>query len=380
MRSFHDVIVVGGGPAGSTLAHELAGRGVDVLVVDKAVFPRRKCCGGGVTVKAARLLGEEFIGVAGNPISSASLSFSGSGRFHGEQDRAVMYTVERENLDQFLLERADRVGAEILQGLTVTGVSWTDKDVEVVTGAGNFRGEFVVAADGNRSVVARSVSLGDHDQVVGIETEVVVGDEDLADWKSKVLIDLGRTRRGYAWLFPKKDHLSIGIASPIGDAGNLKRAFWQFLDSLGLSRHTIASWSAGFIPMYVGKPRVVHGRVVLLGDAAGLADPFTGEGICNAVLSAQLAAPAIQNALLHGRSELNRYQTSVDERIGTETEAARFLYRIIDKMPRRLLGVMKVDSRIWNAGCALLRGETSYSAIKDRVGALGGLYSFLRRR
>ncbi len=375
-----DVIVVGGGPAGSTAAYELARRGVDVLLIDKAVFPRRKCCGGGITLKTVRILGEDVLAIAQDCISSATLAFSESTRFHGKQAGPVMYTVDREELDQFLLQRAQRAGAHVAQGMTVADISLGANNVNVVTSRGNYSTQFVVGADGSRSIVARSVNLDNHDRVVGIETEVVVSERDLETWRSTVLVEMGRTRRGYAWLFPKKDHLSIGIAAPVGEARNLKRHYRQFLDSLGLGRCSVASRSAGLIPMYVGKPRVIHGRVALVGDAAGLADPLTGEGIYNAVLSAQLAAPEIQRALVEGRSDLRPYQVSVEDKIGAETDAARFLSRIISKTPKKLLTAMNRDSRIWNAGCFLLRGDTTYRAVKDRVATLGGVHALLRGR
>ena len=367
MRSHHDVVIIGAGPSGSTLAYELARRNVTVLVVDKAVFPRLKCCGGGVTVRAGKLVGEGLGAVTENSISSALLTFSGSKVFHGDYDRTVIYTVNRERFDHFLLQKAESAGADVLQGVTVTGLLLRDSGVEVITSNGNFQGQFAVGADGNRSIVARTVNLGNHDHVVGIETEIIVDEEDLARWRSCVMVDLGRNLTGYAWLFPKKDHLSVGIASPRMEARNLKLAYWEFLKSLELRRYTIATWSAGLIPMCIGKPKVVQGRVAILGDAAGLADPVTGEGIYNALLSAQLAAPAIQNAVLHNDSELHGYQEAVDKRIKPEIEAARFFSKRLSKVPRKLLNMINLDRRIWNAGCSLVLGETSYSAIKDRI-------------
>jgi geranylgeranyl reductase family protein len=349
-------------------------------LIDKAVFPRRKCCGGGITLKAVRILGADVLSVAQNPISSATLAFSGSTPFRGDQGSPVMYTVDREDLDHFLLQRAEKAGAKVAQGVTVTAVSLSGDKVDIVTSKGICRAEFVVGADGSRSVVAKSASLGSHEQVVGIETEVAVSDKDLETWRSSVLVEMGRTRRGYAWLFPKNDHLSIGIASPIAEARDLKRNYWQFLSSLGLTRSSVLAWSGGLIPLYRGRPRVTRGRVALVGDSAGLADPLTGEGIYNAVLSAQLAAPVIQRALLEHKPDLRAYQVSLAENIGAETDAARSLSKIISRIPKRLVTAMHRDSRIWNAGCSLLRGDTTYRAIKDRVATLGGIYALLRGR
>ena len=374
----YDVVVVGAGPAGATLAFELKRRGVTVLLIDKAVFPRRKCCGGGLTVKAARLLGEGLEGIAENSVSSAVFAISGYSLFSGTHEETIIYTLDRERFDHFLLRRAGQAGVEVMQGLTVTGLTANDGCVEVATANGKCRGRFVVGADGSRSIVAKSANMGNHENLVGIETEIVVGDEDLARWRSRILVDLGRTVKGYAWLFPKKDHLSVGIACPTKEVQKMKRAYDQFVGSLSFSRHTIADRSVALIPMCVGKPRVVQGRVALLGDAAGLTDPLTGEGIYNALLSAQLAAPAIEGALQRGDSDLSAYQDSVEEKIRPEIEAARFFRRIIFAMPRKMLDVARHDGRLWNAGCSLVRGDTSYSAIKGRVGTPGGLYSLLR--
>jgi len=360
------------------LAYELASSGVAVLVIDRAVFPRPKCCGGGLTVKAAKLLDGVVPHVTEHSICGADFVTAGSSVFHGLYDKTVMYTVTREKLDLVLLQRAEKAGADVVQGITVSSLNVNQTWVEAVTDKGTFRSQFAIGADGNRSVVARSLNLESRDGFVGIETEVFVGAEDMARWESLVLTDLGYTSNGYGWVFPKKDHLSIGIGSRIDKARNLRGAYLQFLNSLNLSNYTIAKWSGGLIPMYRGKPRVAKGRVALIGDAAGLADPLTGEGIGNAVLSAHLAAPAIQNALKRGAPDLEAYQRSVEERVAPDIEAARFLARIIFSMPKKILDVARSDLRIWNAGCALVRGETSYSEIKGKVGTIAGLYSILR--
>jgi geranylgeranyl reductase family protein len=378
LQPAHEVVIVGAGPAGATLAYELACRGVDVLVVDKAVFPRSKCCGGGVTVRTQGFLGSELDGVIEDTISAAQFSLAGSSKFLGESSSAIMYTVQREKFDYFLLQRAQRANASVIQGVTVTGLNMDDRTIEVVTDRGSFRCHVLVGADGSRSVVRRSLRLPAQEHFVGLETEVYVTDKDMDRWRSRVLIDVGWTPRGYGWLFPKGDHLSVGIGAVAREARNLKQAYWRFLGSLNLDKYTIAGWSGGLIPMYVGRPQVVQGSVILLGDAAGLADPLTGEGVCNAVQSARLASLAIQKALLNGPADLQAYQRSVDETIRPDIEASRFLHRVIFAMPGKMLQIARLDGRLWDAACSVVRGETTYSALKGQIGTIGGLYSILR--
>jgi geranylgeranyl reductase family protein len=378
VQSDHDVIIVGSGPAGATLAYELANSGVAVVVIDKAIFPRPKCCGGGVTIKASTLLGEIPDDVTEDSISGAMFNISGINLYDGDFNNTLIHTVNREKFDHFLVQRAEKAGAHIIQGTTVTDLKLSANNIEVTTSQGTFRSPYVIGADGNRSVVSKYISNCSYNRFVGLETEVQVEDKDLVKWKSRILIDLGWPPKGYAWLFPKHDHLSIGIGAPFDKAHHLKKTYWEFLNSLKFSRYKIKSWSAGVIPMFSGKPQVVSGRIALLGDAAGLADPLTGEGIGNALLSAQLAAPAIKNAVQYGFTKLQAYQTAIEEKLAPEIEAARFLSRIIYSIPKKLLNLARHDNRLWNAGCSLVRGELSYQAIRGKAGTAKGLYSMLR--
>ena len=378
LKSRYDAIVVGGGPSGSTLACQLAQKGLDVLVIDKSFFPRPKCCGGGVTVRAHGLLGGLPAEVYEDTISSAQFGVRGSPVFDGRQDSTLMFTVSRDKFDHLLLQRAHRAGAAVLEGVSVETLSERPESVEVGTTKGTFEARFLFGADGSRSIVARYIGVQNRDGFVGIETELVVSDKDLARWKSLVLVDIGWTPKGYAWVFPKRRGLSVGIGCQVSHAKHLRRAYGKFLDSLELEEYeTTKSWG-GFIPTCPAKPRVARGRIALLGDAAGLADPLTGEGIGNAALSAHLASAAVCKALSQGVERLTEYQLAVEHTIVPDIEAARFFSRIIFTMPKKLLEVARLDGRIWNAACAVVRGDTSYSSIKGRVGGVGGLYSILR--
>jgi flavin-dependent dehydrogenase len=230
--------------------------------------------------------------------------------------------------------------------------------------------------------VAKALGIEtNHNCLVGVETEVVVPDEDLAKWKSQIAIELGRIPAGYAWVFPKTDHLSIGIGCLANKAKDLKRCYWEFLDSLNFRHYTIARWDGSIIPICTGRAVVTRDRAVLLGDAAGLADPLTGEGIYNAILSAKLAAPAIEESLISGEVRLLDYRKSVEEKIVSEMRIAYVFSKVLAQLPHILFRLLKRDERIWRGCCHLLRGETDYSTMKNKIGPLGRLYDrFVLRR
>ena len=287
----------------------------------------------------------------------------------------------REKFDYALVRRAEEAGADFIQGLEVSGIQFGDKTLEVSTVAESFRSQFVAGADGAGSAVAKALGIGgNRNLVAAIETEVQVPQEELARWKSRMAIDLGRIPAGYAWVLPKFDHLSIGIACPVSRAKDLKRCYWEFLDSLDFSQHTVARWESSLIPICAGRTVVAKDRVVLLGDAAGLADPLTGEGIYNAVLSAQLAAPAIENSLKCGDLRLDDYRTAVEERIIPEMTIAYVFSRVLARLPSRLFKLLKRDERVWRSWCYLLRGEMTYSTIKTKRGTLGAMYNLVLQR
>jgi geranylgeranyl reductase family protein len=378
LASSHQVIIVGAGPAGSTLAYELAVRKIKVLVLERARLPRYKCCAGGLTVKAAELIGVNITGLVDDVVSGAIITFKGNNPYHGNSDSPIMYTVRRETFDYALVKRARRAGADILEGVEARTVQFGSRNVKVSTTMGSFEAEFVAGADGARSLVAKSMGIIKHNAyVVGLACEVKVGEEELVKWRSRIGIDIGRIRGGYGWVFPKSDHLSIGIACPADKAKGLKHIFREYLDSLELGQCTVNRWGAGFLPILVGTPTVARGRAMLLGDAAGLVDPLTGEGIFNAILSAQIGASAVEKALLRGGVELNDYSDALGAIMVPQMKEAFVFSKVLSRLPAKLFKILNQDNKVWKACCGMLRGEMDYVTIRKKVSSLGGLYDFI---
>ena len=380
LKQNYDVVVVGSGPAGATLAYELAKRGIGVLVLEKEKLPRYKCCAGGVTSKAAKLLDFDISGEADNVIHEVSFTFNLGSPYLGQHSQPLMYTVMRDVFDYLLVQRARQLGVSLMDGQKVTQLQISADWVEISTADNIFRSRLVVGADGVYSVVARELGTGkDTEYIAGIESEIVVSDEELAKWKSRAQIDLGCMPGGYGWIFPKRNHLSIGVGCFTSKARDLHTHHQKFLDSLSIGRYTIARSSSHLIPTCTKGRLVWQNKALLIGDAAGLADPLIGEGIYNAIQSAQLAAPVIEDYLVRRKAGLQDYQEVMEKRIVSELRMARRLSKILVRFPHLAFGVFNQNDQVWRTVCDLMLGKINYNAIKVRTSGFKGIYNLLSR-
>src|SRR5713226_852965 len=151
-----DVLVVGGGPAGSTAAYRLARAGASVLLVDKATFPRDKPCGGGVTGRAARLLPFSIDPVVEDTVDRLECRLHYGPRFERAARAPLAYMTQRKRLDQFLLQQAAEVGAAVRDGVKVADVR---ANALAVDGA-DVQARIVIGADGCNGTTARALDLG----------------------------------------------------------------------------------------------------------------------------------------------------------------------------------------------------------------------------
>jgi geranylgeranyl reductase family protein len=349
-----------------------------VLLLEKQRLPRYKCCAGGVTSKAARLLDFDISEVAEDVIHEASFTFDLGTPYVGQHSQPLMYTVMRNEFDYLLVKKAQQVGSVLMDGQKVTQVQVSGDWVDISAADNVFRSRLVVGADGAYSVVASELGMGRSiEYLMGIESEIVVPEEELAKWKSRAQIDLGCIPGGYAWVFPKRDHLSVEVACHDSTARDLHAHYQKFLNSLNIGSYAIASSDSHLIPTCTKGKLVWQDKALLLGDAAGLADPLMGEGIHNAILSAQLAAPVIIDSLAHGKVKLEDYQEAVDEKIMSELRIARVLSKFFIRFPHLAFGMFNQSDAVWKAVCNLMLGEIDYAAIRGKAGGFKGIFKRL---
>jgi geranylgeranyl reductase family protein len=380
IKPSYEVIIVGSGPAGATLGYELARRGVEVLILEKERLPRYKLCAGGITVKTANLLGPDIGPVTRQAVYGVRVLYKDKSEFTRRYDRPLVYMVMRDEFDGLLVQRAEESGAVVAEGQRVCQIEEMAEGVEVKTADNTFRAEIVAGADGANGIVASGLGLTKGMQHgVAMQAEVSVPGETLVKWDSLMELDLGNVPGGYGWVFPKKDHLSIGVGGPLCQARRLKASYQRVVSSHGFENCEGSRLRSHLLPVARSGMTIQRGRVLLLGDAAGLLDPLTSEGIHNAIKSAQIAAPIISQCLQDGTIDLKGYQDAVAKEIMPELKAARSLARLFAWFPGLYFDAIEGSERLWRTSCRLLRGEESYIGLRRRLGVFQPLFDLLGR-
>jgi geranylgeranyl reductase family protein len=375
-----DVVVVGAGPAGSMLAYHLAKAGLDVVLLDKARFPRGKTCGGGVNVRTQKLIPFDFSPVIEQTITGISFTCKFEEPFTRRSPEPLMFTVRREHFDEFLARRAEEAGARFFDQTPFLSLEQKDGFMEVETAAGLCSAAYVVGADGSQSVVARKTGLmQDPNYMLAVHSEAPTSM--IPDWEPDVIhLDWGSLKRSYAYMFPKKYFLSLGAGGVNIPAAKIKNYQRAFLATRARKEKTLPFGAAGFmIPLRKKRSPIEKGRCILIGDAAGLADPFSGEGILSAVRSAQVAASALPEALKNNRNSLNNYQEMIDRELMPELECARLFRELFNLRPFHYHRKIASKDRWWNAMAKMMQGEKTFLDVKKKLGPIGKVLARLAR-
>lgn len=367
----YDAIIVGLGPAGSTAAYALASRGLKVLGIDKAKFPRYKSCGGCISVKIEKILDFDIKPVIEDTIYGATFTYKSERTMDIISDRPVGHNVMRDKFDHYLLVKAKEAGAEIIEGCRVKGIKDNGDSVEVSCADGKtFTAKFVVGADGSSGFVGREYfGLNPKEAAVSVTSEVPYNREE-ANVAGKLFIDFGCVPYGYAWIFPKKEFLSAGIAGDTAKVeGKIKDYFNAFVTThealKGLNAEDRAGWTVPIF--YEGASKATKGRVLLTGDTGHLVDPFLGEGIYYAIRTAKAAASVIIDSINAGSADLSRYQSWLEKEIYPEFKAAGKLSDLVYNHPRLWYSILEKDHDIMLRFYNVIRGEEDCDSFYDWV-------------
>ena len=350
-----DVVVVGAGPSGATCAWKCAERGLSVLLLERAAdIPRYKPCGGGIPGSVMEhVSGLEPARFADLSVTHLRHSYKGKQSIHAPMttwsgDPAEIWMVQRPLFDTYLVEKATAAGAILKTGVRVRHAAMDDSGATLETLDGRtIRARHVVGADGAKGIVGASVGLRLSKRYgIAREMEIPFGTEgDL--WHPSLLphtvyLDYGSVTKGYAWIFPKKNCLSVGAGqlmpekpseratAQIGET--LKKAMQTIMESVGLAlpeTPNAPTLHAHPIPYWTGKETLATAddRALLVGDAAGVVQPLFGEGIQYALRTGALAAECLADGTV------GSYTAKVTELFAREFDAADRVGRVFHRTP-----------------------------------------------
>jgi menaquinone-9 beta-reductase len=357
LTSEYDAIVVGGGPGGAAAAYHFVRGGARVLLVERSAYPREKVCGDGLTPRAVAALDAMGLRDTYREWSrSAGLKIHGGGVVielpWPELTDFPSYGLARPrtDFDQLLARHAEKAGATVwertdavgplLEGGLVRGVIVQREGEDPV----DLRAEVVVAADGASSRIAQALGLHrDEERPLGVAVrQYVTSDRDRDPWIDSYL-ELWRGDEllpGYGWVFPLADgtlNVGLGLLNTSKHFRNVnyRRLLAEWLPTVGREwgftpADAISKPRSAPLPMAANRHPPVHRGVLFVGDAAGLINPFNGEGIDYAMESGQLAAEAGLLVLQSGdRTLLNRYRAAVESRFGAYYAVGRTFVRAI---------------------------------------------------
>jgi geranylgeranyl reductase family protein len=358
----YDVAVIGGGPAGSTAAYHLATAGASVLLLDKATFPRDKPCGGGVTGRAARQLPFSIAPVVEDVVDRMECGLRYGNHVTRRAGTPLAYMTQRRRLDHFLLQKAAEAGAEVREGETADA---RELDARIVIGA-----------DGCNGASAKQLGLADRISY-GVALEANYPYE--ARYSGAIVLEIAIIRGGYGWIFAKGGHLNVGVGGNSSEAPKLRAELRKMCEAYGIDPDAAQDMRGYRLPMRMPRTQLARGTTAVIGDAAGLVDPLSGDGMYEAFLSAKLVSNAALDVLAGRAESLDPYQTAVERRIVPLTRAGWGAKRAFERFPRTTyaLARLPVTFRVLEK---LLEGDLPHPAAArgGELAAIRAIYAVSR--
>jgi geranylgeranyl reductase family protein len=357
----YDVIVVGLGPAGAIAAYELSRRGHPVLAIERSALPRGKVCGGALTVRAASLIPFDIGGEIEQTLRGIRFNFCGKDPFVIETPEPVAYTVSRDRFDFYLASKAEGAGAVLCDETEV--VEWKEEkgEITVLTPHDRWRCRYLIGADGLNGLIRRGG--GRPGGVIGVESEIPyqgTGQED----HSLIQVDFGSAPHGFGWLLPKRDHHATGVSGADRKVKSAGELYGQFIENQGILKEASGQPVSVFhrAPSNDGTP-LHDGSVLWVGDAAGLMDPLSGDGLYYALLTGLIAAEVISNNLMERAEGLSAYTARVRAETTEEFRAARRFARLFHRWPETSYRFLQTHKWVAELYFEILRGRERYDHI-----------------
>jgi len=327
-----DCIIVGSGPAGGTAAYHLAKKGRSVLILEKESLPRYKPCGGGVSPVVAKWFDFDFSPAISLKVSTIRYTWNTGDPVEAELNTPEpIWMVRRDIFDHFLIQQAQRQGAELRDSTEVTGIEFKGSHWQVNTASGPIEGKYLIAADGAKGPMAKWLGFKERKRLIGgaLEAEAITQIEN----GHMAHFEFGMVKNGYIWNFPKADGYSIGIgAFRSGEPQNLREIVTEYSKIFGVDFKSIKQVGHPLC-LWDGDQTLHTQQAILAGEAACVVDPFTAEGIRPSMFSGLKASEAIDKALSGDVSALAEYTQVIAEQWGSDMVWAQRLAGVFYRLP-----------------------------------------------
>jgi geranylgeranyl reductase family protein len=354
------VVVVGAGPAGLSAAHAAATVGARTLVLERATHPRYKTCGGGLLGTSLAALPPGFAVPARDRVDRATFTRNGRRAFTRRGSGPLLSMVQRDEFDAALSRAALAAGAELRERTMVRSLEPGEDGVRLRLADGDeLWAGVVIGADGSAGITGRHVGVRLDQVDLGLEVDVPTPPSQVESWRGRLLIDWGPLPGSYGWVFPKGDLLTVGVIAGRGRGDDTRAYLSRLLHRLGLHGLTPVHDSGHLTRCRADDSPLRRGRVIVAGDAAGLLEPWTREGISFALRSGRLAGAAAATGDLDG------YVSTVESTLAPAMRAGRRLLRLFEKHPGACHAALATPPG-WRFFTRFCRGDSDLADIIDR--------------
>ncbi|MDO6801861.1 NAD(P)/FAD-dependent oxidoreductase [Wenyingzhuangia sp. 1_MG-2023] len=361
--SQYSVAIVGSGPSGASAAFHLAKAGIKTVILEKEILPRYKVCGGGLVYRGRKEMPFDVSDVVDIEFNKIDVYMGKNLHFQTEREKPIVSLVMRDAFDKLIVDKAKELGVDLIQSCKVQKINKVVNGIELETTQGIVKAQFVIAADGVYSQVAKMAGWKEETRnlIPALEYEIEVNDADFERLSKEIRFDIDAIPAGYGWCFPKKNHLSIGVGAILKDDQKIKEYCAEYINFLGIEEIISIEKHGYQIPVTSRLDGFVKDNVFLIGDAAGFADPLTAEGISNAILSGKLAAEAIASSEGDSEKAAKMYTDIIENTIMPELLTSMKLARLFygSKVVRKFL-LKKYGQRFSEALTDIFMGEKNY--------------------
>ena len=365
MSTVYDAIIIGAGPGGGSAAWHLARLGHSALVLEKESLPRYKPCGGGVGPEVRSWFDFDFAPVVSALVDTARYTWKMGERVDAPLElREPLWMVRRDVFDHFLIQQAVAKGATLRTNETVQSVARDGDRWTVTTDLGVHQARLLIGADGAKGQTAKWLGLGKRQVVIGgaieIEVNAPVPEPNVAHF------EFGMVNNGYLWNFPKRDGHSIGIGAWGQKSVDLRTPLAEYTRYFGLSMDGVKQHGHPLL-LWQGNSLLHTEGAMICGEAAGIVDPFTAEGIRPSLFTGMCAAEAAAVCLRGERGALAAYSERVANEHGRDMKWAARVAKAFYTLPRLAYTVGVSRPSATRTMGRLLTGELKWHEVAPRA-------------